>query len=108
MATGKRAVGTLALLIAAVCSTGQSSAEGSPDARSFTIVDTGQTRCYGSTQEIAAPAAGRAFYGQDAQYAGNAPGYRDNGDGTVTDLNTGLTWAATLTGGCRRSRSCTR
>ena len=92
MATGKRAVGTLALLIAAVCSTGQSSAEGSPDARSFTIVDTGQTRCYGSTQEIAAPAAGQPFHGQDAQHAGNAPSYRDNGDGTVTDLNTGLTW----------------
>ena len=26
------------------------------------------------------------------QYLGNQPSYVDNGDGTVTDLNTGLMW----------------
>ena len=30
--------------------------------------------------------------GQDTQYAGRQPAYRDHGDGTVTDLNTGLMW----------------
>jgi hypothetical protein len=37
------------------------------------------------------PASG-AFGGQDAQHAGRAPAYVDNGDGTVTDLVTGLMW----------------
>lgn len=35
---------------------------------------------------------GRAFYGQDAQYHGPAFALQDNGDGTVSDLNTGLMW----------------
>lgn len=56
-------------------------------------VDTGQVRCYGNAGETACPAQGRPFYGQDAQYAGKAPSYRDNGNGTVTDLNTGLMWS---------------
>jgi hypothetical protein len=58
----------------------------------YPIVDTGQVRCYNDRHEIAYPAPGQAYYGQDAQYAGRAPNYRDNGDGTVTDLVTGLTW----------------
>ncbi|MDP7666657.1 MAG: hypothetical protein QF738_01185 [Rhodospirillales bacterium] len=37
--------------------------------------------------------ASQPFYGQDAQYAGKAPSYRDNGDGTVTDLTTCLMWS---------------
>lgn len=61
-------------------------------AGSYTIVDTGQERCYNNTHEIAYPKPGDAFFGQDAQYQGNQPSYRDNGDGTVTDLTTGLTW----------------
>ena len=61
---------------------------------SYPIVDTGQTAFYGNTAALgAAPAgAGDPFYGQDAQFAGLQPAYRDNGDGTVTDLNTGLMW----------------
>ena len=39
---------------------------------------------------------GEAFYGQDAQYDGVQPSYQDNGDGTVTDLNTGLMWQQNL------------
>ena len=58
----------------------------------FTIVDTGQVRCYDNNAEIEFPKASAAFYGQDAQYIGNEPAYKDNGDGTVTDLNTGLMW----------------
>ncbi len=58
----------------------------------YPVVDTGQDTCYGASAEIACPAAGAAFYGQDAQFTGNAPGYTDNGDGTITDNVTGMMW----------------
>ena len=57
------------------------------------IVDTAQTTCYNSRgQTINCPGPGAAFYGQDARYTGVQPNYTDNGDGTVTDNNTGLMW----------------
>jgi len=56
------------------------------------IVDTDQEIFYDTINEIAEPAQGEAFYGQDAHYTGNVPEYQDNGDGTVTDLVTGLMW----------------
>ncbi len=59
---------------------------------SYTIVDTHQSNCYDNSSVTTAPSSGSAFYGQDAQYSGNAPSYQDNGDGTITDLNTGLMW----------------
>ncbi len=58
----------------------------------YPIVDTGQERCYDNGEEIDYPKPGQAFFGQDAQYTGNEPAYKDNGDGTVTDLKTGLMW----------------
>ena len=58
----------------------------------YPIVGTGQTRCYSDRGEIAPPKVGQPFFGQDAQHPGPAPSYQDNGDGTVSDLNTGLTW----------------
>jgi hypothetical protein len=58
----------------------------------FTVVDTGQVLCYNNTVQIAAPAVGQAFYGQDAQFSRNPPRFRNNGNGTVSDLNTGLVW----------------
>ena len=63
-----------------------------PTASPYRIVGTGQTKCYSDLKEIPTPKPGEPFYGQDAQYAGPAPSYKDNGDGTVSDLNTGLTW----------------
>jgi hypothetical protein len=60
----------------------------------YTIVDTGQVRCYDERIEIDYPKSRQPFFGQDAQYAGNQPTYRTNGDGTVTDINTGLMWQA--------------
>ena len=59
------------------------------------VVDTGQVRCYANGYEIPYPKSSDAYFGQDAQYAGNAPKYRNNGDGTVTDLVTGLIWQKT-------------
>jgi Protein of unknown function (DUF1566) len=61
----------------------------------FTIVDTGQERCFNNNIEIAYPSNNNSFYGQDAQYESNPPAYHDNGDGTISDLNTGLMWQKT-------------
>jgi hypothetical protein len=58
----------------------------------YTVVDTEQSTCYDAQSEVACGQS--SMPGQDAQYAGNQPRYRDNGDGTVTDLNTGLMWQA--------------
>jgi len=58
----------------------------------YVIVDTGQIRCYGDYAEMEYPRPGTDFFGQDAQYIGNEPAYKNNDDGTVTDLNTGLMW----------------
>lgn len=58
----------------------------------YTIVDTNQIRCYSGTTEIEYPKGNAPFTGQDAQYRGNQPSYRNNGDGTISDLNTGMMW----------------
>ena len=63
--------------------------------RPYVIVDTGQDRCFNNSREITYPREGAAFNGQDAQYESNPPAYKDNGDGTITDLNTGLMWQKT-------------
>ncbi|MBN1350711.1 DUF1566 domain-containing protein [candidate division KSB1 bacterium] len=60
--------------------------------QSYKIVDTGQTKFYNNFSEISSPAAGAAFYGQDAQFTCQQPSYTDNGDGTITDNVTGLMW----------------
>jgi hypothetical protein len=61
-------------------------------ALSYPLVDTGQVAFYDTESEIAEPAEGEAFYGQDAAYDGYQPSYTDNGDGTVSDNITGLVW----------------
>lgn len=61
--------------------------------RPYVIVDTGQTICTDDWGRVISPLPGDPFYGQDAQYRGPQPAYRDNGDGTISDLNTGLMWA---------------
>ncbi len=63
------------------------------EVRGYQLPDTGQTRCYDNNGAVIhCPAPGEPFYGQDAQYEGAQPAYQDNSNGTVTDLNTGLTW----------------
>lgn len=59
---------------------------------SYPVVDTGQNRCYDDRTSIDFPMIGNEWYGQDAQYGGNQPACHDNGDGTVSDLVTGLMW----------------
>lgn len=62
----------------------------------YVIADTRQESCYNNASEISAPGPGDSFFGQDAQFNGDQPSYRDNGDGTVSDLNTGLMWQKSL------------
>lgn len=61
----------------------------------YPIVDTNQTAFFddGTTGDpITSPCQGGAWFGQDAQYQGNGPSYRDHKDGTISDLVTGLMW----------------
>ena len=62
------------------------------DNLTYPVVDTGQAYCYGNTESISCPGLEDELFGQDAQYPGFQPNYADNGDGTITDLNTGLMW----------------
>lgn len=65
-----------------------------PEVNNFMLVATGQTITYDNDGEVTTGLApGDAFYGQDANYLkGESMAYQDNGDETVTDLNTGLMW----------------
>ena len=97
----------------------------------YPIVDTGQGTFYDNSRSIAPPDPAPPSTARTPATRGNQPAYRDNGDGTVTDLVTGLMWqqdpgekmtweeavagAAEMpprrprrTGGCRPSRSSTR
>ncbi len=58
----------------------------------YPIVDTAQHAAFGDRRSIDLPSAGQAYYGQDANYQGNAPAYQGNSDGTVSDQVTGLMW----------------
>jgi hypothetical protein len=63
-----------------------------PPSLTYPLVDTDQATCYDASACLACPTAGQPFAGQDAQVVGAKPAYHDNGDGTVTDLVTGLMW----------------
>lgn len=63
----------------------------SPQTLNNLAVETAQQRCFDTQAQIECPSSG-AFYGQDAQFAGNSQSYRVHGDGTVTDEVTGLMW----------------
>ncbi len=66
---------------------------GLPDITGFPVVGTNQTLAYGNQNLISLPTSGDNFYGQNANYPGNDPTYINNGDGTITDLVTGLMWS---------------
>lgn len=62
----------------------------------YCVVDTGQRHCFSDKGQLRSlPKANEPFFGQDAFYQGPKPSYRDNGDGTVSDLNTHLMWQKT-------------
>ena len=65
-----------------------------PTSTTYALNATGQSNCYDDDGEgLTCPKPGEEFSGQDANYlSGLAMSFVDNGDETVTDLNTGLTW----------------
>ncbi len=64
----------------------------SVNASAFNLPDTGQTLCYDEARNLlTCPVAGEPL-AQDGSYDINPLSYRDNGDGTITDMNTGLMW----------------
>ena len=63
-----------------------------PDITGYPVVSTNQSVFYDTSNVISAPSSGNAFYGQDAQYTRNEIQYQNNGDGTITDMVTGLMW----------------
>lgn len=58
----------------------------------YPIVDTGQKDFYSTNEIIQRPHSSNPYYGQDSCVHGNQPKYKDNKDGTITDLVTGLMW----------------
>lgn len=68
-----------------------------PGINTYRIVGTGQSTFWDAQgNEISQPSVGSLLFGQNAQNPGNNPSYRDNGDGTITDLVSGLQWTKTL------------
>jgi hypothetical protein len=58
----------------------------------YPIVDTGQVETFDKDGDSIKTKEGQPFYGQDGDYAGLPFQFVDNGDGTISDKNTGLTW----------------
>lgn len=54
--------------------------------------DTAQGACYNNNTQIPCPPRGMPFAGQDAQFGPTGLSLRDNGNGTISDLRTGLMW----------------
>ena len=63
--------------------------------QTYKTVGSGQTNSYNNSDIISAPTVGQSFYGQNSNYPGNIPGYKDNGNGTITDNVSGLIWEKT-------------
>ena len=60
------------------------------------LPDTGQSNVYDTNGKLVENIDSTSpYYGADATITGNTLKYNDNGDGTITDLNTGLTWQQT-------------
>ncbi|UMB59652.1 DUF1566 domain-containing protein [Lutibacter sp. A80] len=70
----------------------EETSENLPDISGFPIVGTNQSKFFNNTTETTTQFVGDDFYGQNANYPGTTPSYEDNGDGTVTDMVTGLMW----------------
>jgi len=67
-----------------------------PNISGYPIVGTNQTTSFDNTTIMVLPSVGDEFYGQNSNYPGTEPRYVNNGDGTVTDMVTGLMWQQTL------------
>ncbi|MCP3894492.1 MAG: DUF1566 domain-containing protein, partial [Bacteroides sp.] len=63
-----------------------------PATYSYVVVDAGQTVLYNNNATLTSIQQSEPFFGQDANYLGTPFSYTNNGDGTVSDNNTGLLW----------------
>ena len=70
----------------------QCSLQAKEQKQTYPIVDTGLSEFYSASAIIKESKPNDEFYGQDAHYMGNKPSYTNNGDGTISDLSTGLMW----------------
>lgn len=50
------------------------------------------TACFGQLSDTGQTTRYTQIFGEDADFKGSQPAFKDNGDGTVTDLVTGLMW----------------
>lgn len=82
------------------CSTTSNGIDNLPNITGYPIVGTNQTKFYNNSTEITAPTIGSAFYGENATYSENVPHYVNNGDGTITDMVTGLMWQQSPDNNC--------
>ncbi len=85
---------TIAFLSA--CNEDKDPVDNLPNISGYPIVGTNQSTFYNNSTTISEPAPGEAFFGQDAHYPGSTPRYQENGDGTVTDMVTGLVWQSSF------------
>ncbi|MDX1284655.1 MAG: sulfatase-like hydrolase/transferase, partial [Draconibacterium sp.] len=58
----------------------------------YPIVHTSVSNFHSTNSEIETPETTDVLYWQDAGRITNSPSYTDNGDGTITDMVTGLMW----------------
>lgn len=75
---------SLSLLLMAIALTGYS--------YDYPLIDTGQVNAYNLSGEAVDRTNDQTLIGQDADYSSSDFSFVNNGDGTITDLNTGLTW----------------
>lgn len=58
----------------------------------YVVTDTGQADRYDDRGTIVHPSRGEPFYGQDADHVAHPMTFKEQGDGTVLDEQTGLIW----------------
>ena len=91
---------SLALLLVGTCSESSTSNDDDDnnntelEINNYLQIASGQVTGYDNDGAvISGLSAGDALFGQDAHYKKGAEmSYQNNGDGTITDLNTGLMW----------------
>lgn len=87
-------IGLAISIVACSTSSNTSSSNNLTKVNKYVLTASEQTSCYDNNgKNISTPEVGDAFYGQDANYLkGKKMSYINNGDGTITDKNTGLMW----------------
>lgn len=64
----------------------------SQESLTYKIIDTGQMDFFDDKSYISTPNKGDEYFGQDSSYLGHQAIYKDNKNGTISDIQTGLMW----------------